>query len=274
MSARCFKDNCGLSWDETLDELGGPAYEGTVRRDASLRCDLTTGIGVDLVEDASTLVTSVQGTPLLVQLPVAEVEHHYENADNASGDPQVNNQVQDAVTSSGTFQNSPYPHSWTNDTGRAAIVLVSGTFNLEYAILGPASAENTADLIRVGGVNFPGLAGDTNPLSVVPYNAQWHARLRFGINDGATPSTSVQVKFPTSGMISTFLGAGVYQKQAIRVPFADTFRVEAGEVLSIRGDIAHAGPDQTVNVVARGSGALAGLGFGLRDLKFAIMPTR
>lgn len=274
MSARCFVDTCGITWEEVVVEGIGPAYQASIKHDASLVCDAE-GLGVDIFEDATNLVVSAQGTPLLVQLPVGEVDRVYEKLDDRVAGTQVNSQVQDDVTSSGTFQNSPYPHSWVNDTGRPAIVVVSGTFNLDYAILGPGSNEDTANIIRLGGVAFPAVAGaaDAGRL-VVPFNAHWHTRLRYGIDDGTTPSFGVQDKFATSGMISTFIGDNVYQFQSERRQFVDLFRVEIGETLTVRGDIAHAGDDQTINVIARGSGPLADLGFGLRDLKFGIIPTR
>ena len=137
-------------------------------------------------------------------------------------------------------------------------MIVQGSFNLDYAILGPASAVNSADLIRAGAVNFPDAGDGVQP--VVPFNAMWATRLLASTSPTVNPTAAVMSnRFATSGMNVTFEAAG-FQLQVERRTFVWATSLAAGATLYIRGDCGHQGSDQTLNVVARGSGALAGLG--------------
>lgn len=290
MTAPCFKDTCSLKWTTAVDVDLGPQYIGAVDIDGDATPSATPTIacgdnGLEVIvspTDDNLLVKTSNG--LFAALPAGLVVPFYENPgnvpENLPAQPATAYQradVQDDVTTP-VFQNSPILHSWNNSTGRSVLVLVTGNFDLKYAILGPGSPENTDDILRVGGVLFPGIGTDPDKI-VVPFNAHWQARLKYGIDttfpftDSLTPSTAETQNFETSGMMSTFQGPNKYQFQTARRPFNRVFRLEDQERLTVRGAIAHEGSDQTINVVARGTAELAGVGFGLRDLQFAIFPT-
>lgn len=274
MTARCHNDTCTVEWSEVVTG-SGPAYAADVQLDSSrsLECVEGDGIGVKLLNEvAAAVLEERECANILRRNASGELHAVIPQAVIQDVTTDDNSEVDTSVELASSVK-SP-THSYTNTTGCEALVLVQGSFNLDYAILGPGSTYNDADIIRAGAVEFADVAGggSDGAQDVVPFNAQWGMRLLANINDVTPLTARVTARVATSGMCATFEGANVYQLQVYRAHFAWATAVDAGDTLYFRGDCFHQGSNQTLNVVAHGSGDLEGLGFGLQTVQVIAFP--
>lgn len=256
MTARCHNDSCSIAWDE-VNTLSGPAFEARVVLDADggLVCTDDQGVGV-LIDPVAGNALSVSATGLKVLFPAAVVE-------TLSGNP-ANKGVAPSADSGSTQSSDTY--SWTNATGRDAIVLVSGELNFRYGVLEDAhsyayAAGNGQRVAAVGGA--------------VPFNAQ--VAMRFLADVGAAPTTSRKaVRVGIGGMaVTPTAGADRALVKTERVPFMSFIRVANGATLNMKSDAFFEGPDQTVNIGAApgvGGADLVGSGHELWNLQVVAVP--
>ncbi len=273
MTARCHEDSCSIEWSE-VTTLSGPAYSAAAilnPDDPSLECVEDAGLQVMLNASVENIITRTS-TGLLANLPNAVVT-------TLSGNP-ANNGVSPSADD-GSAQDSD-TYSWTNSTGRDALVLVSGEFNFLYGILGPTHAYSysAGNGVRAGRIDASaydatgaGAAGDdTAGAQLVPFNAQLAMRLLANVN--AAPTTSRKAcRVGIGGMINVSNPAGAEQKIE-RVPFFWMVRVPDGDTLNMKSEAFYEGPSQTVNVAAApgiGTG-MADTGHELWNLQVAAIP--
>lgn len=285
MSARCFSDTCSIETSE-LSSPPSVAIDVKFSSQKTIEC-ANGGLQVNLLDedvygvDASRLCANIlrhdSSGRMHAVIPLA---HIFEFSD--SNGSHNNKQVSGSAATGGSEVVSQ-THSWTNNTGCTVLIAIAGTFNLDYAVLGPNDHSFQAsgdDIVRVGALNYPDVdpAGGDGALDVVPFNAQWATRLLVDINN-ANPNTAVVVnRFSTSGMVSTFKGDYDHQYKAERRGFSYTMSLDDGDIVYFRGDIGHQGVDQTLNVVANNIASLLadlpgdGLGFRLDFGRLTVVP--
>lgn len=265
MTARCHEDSCSIVWSEvTTGE--GLKYQADVNFDADggLVCVEGQGVGV-LISPAAGNIVSVSAAGLFANLPEAVVTTLSGNPDNNGVGPGAD---------SGSPQDSD-TYSWTNSTGRDALVLVTGEFNFDYGILGPDhaysyAAGNGQKAGRIADAAYEAGEDPTNSLS--PFNAMVAMRLLADV--GAAPTTSRKAcRVGIGGMIHVSDPEGAEQKNE-RIPFLWMHRVANGGVLNMKSQAWYEGPSQTVNVVATSAAGtgLAGTGHELWNLQVAAVP--
>lgn len=258
MTARCHNDTCTIEWSE-VSNLSGPAFQADVQFDPTeLACGVD-GLELLLSGAAGQILTKTAGG-LLASLPAAVVETLLTGG---SANPD-NNGVAPSADSASTQAGDPY--TWTNSTGRDAIVLISGEWNFRYGVLEDAhsyayAAGNGQRVAAVGGA--------------VPFNAQ--IAMRFLADVGAPATTSRKsTRIGIGGMaVPPTAGADRALVKTERIPFFCMMRVAAGAVLNMQSDAFFEGPDQTVNVAAApgvGGADLVGSGHNLWNLQVAAVP--
>lgn len=256
MTARCHNDSCTIAWSE-VNTLSGPAFQADVRLNPlSLACDAEDGIGVVISAIAGNAL-SQQADGLAVLFPEAVVE-------TLSGNP-ANKGVAPSADSGSTQSSDTY--SWTNATGRDAIVLVSGELNFRYGVLEDA---HTYSYAAGNGQRVAALTS-----GAVPFNAQ--IAMRFLADVGAAPTTSRKsVRVGIGGVcVPPSAGADRALVKTERVPFMSYIRVDNGATLNMKSDAFFEGPDQTVNVAAApgvGGADLVGSGHELWNLQVVAVP--
>jgi len=265
MPARCHQDSCTVKWSE-VNTGSGPAYQADVDlNEASIVCG---GAGLEVVisPNAGNIISN-PGNGLFASLPAAVVTQLSGNPDNKGVGPGADDA---APQSSDTY-------SWTNTTGRDALLLVSGEFNFDYGILGPEHSYSFASGTGQKAGRFASAAFDplgvgdpANPIS--PFNAQLAMRLLADI--GAPPTTSRKAcRVDIGGAIHVSVTTSA-ERKVTRVPFFWMVRVPAGQTLNMKSQAFYQGPSQTVNVVATPSAGtgLGGTGHELWNLQVAAVP--
>ncbi len=263
MTARCHNDTCSIEWNQVNSP--SPAYEASVIVDdlSAIECVEGEGLDVKLAAAACNDILSQDGSGALqALLPSAQIVPFSDAARTSVA----------ATDSTDTDDYAVTPlHAWENDTGCEALVIVRGQYRLQYAILGTGSAVTSpGNVIRTGALTTDGTGvGDATVL--VPFNAQWHAALLYGVDASPTNAAAVN-NFATSGIMATFEGSDEYQYQVERRGFTHAIEVPAGSTLNIASRWAQQGTDQNVNVIAYGSGVYADLGAYLADADFVVIP--
>lgn len=269
MPARCHQDSCTVKWSE-VSTGSGPAYQADVDLNpAWMVCEDEQGIRPLISPNAGNIISN-PGNGLLATLPAAVVTQLSGNPDNKGVGPGADG---DAPQSSDTY-------SWTNTTGRDALVLVSGEFNYEYGIVGHLHTRSygsgtgqRAGLFADAAFNPAGAGAPTN--DVLPYNQQLAMRLLADINAPATTSRKA-CRVDIGGVIHVSDPDGAEQK-ITRVPFFWMVRVAAGATLNMKSQAFYEGPSQTINVFANhvagtdGNG-LVGTGHELWNLQVSAVP--
>lgn len=252
MPARCHEDSCTVKWSE-VNTLSGPAYQADVDLNpAWMVCEDPAGIRPILSPNAGNIIGN-PGNGLFASLPGASLVALSANPDPLGVAP---------LADDGSPQSSDN-YVWTNTSGRPALAIVSGTFHLRYAILGPLEAYSYAS---GAGSREPDIAGLT------PYNANAAFRVDFGVNGPAvSDGNSVAARADIGGLLNTPATANDWQLKTTRIPFSRSVRVPVGGVLNIRGRAWWEGPDQTINLIAADSlvTGLATTGFELWNLQLA-----
>lgn len=264
MTARCHNDSCTVKWSE-VNTLSGPAYQADVPLDpAHLACSEEDGLQVLISPNAGNIISN-PGNGLFANLPACIVETLSGNPDNKGVAPSADD----------TSPQSSDTYSWTNSTGRDALLLVSGEFNFEYGILGPLHAYSYAsgNGQRAGRWDASAfVGGEDPPNAIVPYNAQVAMRLLADVN--APPTTSRKaMRAPVSGVIHVS-DSDSAERQVLRTPFFWMVRVADGDTLNMKSQAFYQGPSQTINVAAApgmGTG-LAGTGHELWNLQVSAVP--
>jgi hypothetical protein len=262
MPARCHNDTCSIVWSEV--NIPTPAYQADVVTDAAtatptIQC---AGDGLEVMRSATSgnLIQSLAdglfaAVPDAIVVPFSDPARTSIGADKSTSD---NDYAETAI------------HSWTNTTGASRLVLVRGQYRIEAAVLGEGSpVTSPGNLIRVG--NFSTSADTFAAALVTPFNAMVYSALMADID--APPTTPVDAtNMLLSGNMVTFDGAQEYQFIAERQAFLYAVEVGAGQTLNVRSRWAYQGNDQTVNVIAYGSGPYAGLGAFLANCDFIALP--
>lgn len=264
MPARCHNDSCTVKWSE-VNTLSGPAYQADVPLDPSdLECDATDGLRVKISPNGGNIISN-PGNGLFANLPECIVTTLSGNPDNKGVAP----------SSDETSPQDSDTYSWTNTTGRDALVLVSGEFNFDYGILGPThaytySAGNGQKAGRFANAAFEAGEAPTNRVS--PFNAQLAMRLLADVNAPATTSRKA-TRVDIGGAIHVSV-ANSAERKVTRVPFFWMVRVAAGATLNMKSQAFYQGPSQTLNVAAApGMGVgLAGTGHELWNLQVSAVP--
>lgn len=273
MSARCHNDSCTVKWSEVSPGVG-LLYQADVDLDSAapgvdstptLRCG-DNGIEVMLSDNPGQILESVEDG-LFASLPAAIVETLSGNPDNKPVGPGAD---------SGSTQSSD-TYTWTNTTGRDALVLVSGEFNFDYGIAGPthafsyaAGTGERAGSFASGAYNGAGAGAPANALS--PFNAMVAMRLLGNV--GAPPTTARKATRVDIGGLINVSNPASCERKTTRVPFFWMVRVASGATLNMKSDAFFEGPSQTVNVLATPSAGtgLAGTGHELWNLQVSAVP--
>ncbi len=259
MTARCHNDTCSIEWNEVNSP--SPTYEANVLTDAASATP-TIDCGDDGLEvklsTAAGQILSVDAVGLFANLPEAVV-------DTISGNPD-NNGVAPSADSASPQDSDDY--SWTNATGRDALVLVSGEFNFRYGILEDA---HTYSYGAGNGQRVAAVAGS------VPYNAMVAMRFLAKIGSVPTGADSLKATRVDIGGLAVTPTAGTDRAlvKTSRIPFFAMIRVAAGEVLHMKSQAFFEGPDQTVNLGAApgvGGADLTGSGHELWNLQVSAVP--
>lgn len=277
MPARCHEDSCSVAWSE-VTTLSGPAYQADVVTDGdgitngktdghpTIQCDGEDETGLEVIlknDPTNILMSTAQG--LFATLPECVVFTLSGNPTNKGVAPSADD---------GSPQSSD-EYDWTNNTGRDALVLVSGEFNFDYGILGPthAYAYAAGNGERAGRFDDSAyVAGEEPPNRIVPFNAQLGMRLLADID--AAPTTSRKACRVGIGGLIHVSDSDSAELKVERVPFFWMVRVANGEQLRMKSQAFFQGPSQTINVAAApGVGAgLAGTGHELWNLQVSAIP--
>lgn len=266
MPARCHNDSCSIAWSE-VNTLSGPAYQADVLTDGdaitngkvagqpTIQCG-DDGLEV-IINQVSTNILRSTANGLLATLPVSNVITLSGNPDNKNVGPGAD---------AGSPQSSD-TYDWTNNTGRDALVLVSGELNFDYGVVGyqhtrsygAGTGQRAGRFDQTTGFE----AGEAPTNAVTPFNAMVAMRVLAKI--GGVPGTLDSVKSVRVGIggvmhVSDSDGA---ERKIERIPFMFMIRVPDGDQLFIRSEAFFQGPSQTMNVFA--SEAAGTDGNGLTD---------
>lgn len=274
MAARCFVDNCHLLWNEVVDEFGGPAYEGSLRidGDSSLYCSEPEG-GLNVKvrafnQDGNILQRAVDGT-LFAALGLAE--HVAHGSTNFAAVP--------SSADSGAPAAATLDLIYDNDSGQEQLVILRGQFQLHYDVLRESSGvAESGDLMRAGDILTQDPAGFVPARNLIPFNAQWIARLRRGLNGGAV-NPVIADHFSTSGVAPDNVTENTYKSEWRNFVWIE--EVSNGGSIQFQGDVFHDGPDQTLNIATSPAQQLdennanaPARGFRLANLDLYALPIR
>lgn len=236
MPARCFIDNCHLFWTEEVDEFNGPAYEGHLNIDgnSSLYCNEGEGgLNVkvaDLNDDGNLLTKEADGT---LRAALGLAEHVAQGSSTFASVP--------SDAASGTPAAGTLDLTYDNNSGQEQLVIFRGQFHLHYDVLREGSpVAETASLSRSGNISTQAPSKE-----LIPFNAQWVARLRRGLNGGSVDPV-VADHFSTSGVVIDSIGENRYKSEWRGFTWYDV--VSNGGSIQFQCDIFHDGTDQTLNI--------------------------
>jgi len=277
--AGCFEDSCSVKFGEVTTTTGRK-YQATLdlADNGSIVCDEdsnTLGVGdglfVDLLNDVP-IDTTRQCANTLRRTSAGELYS-------------VLPQVVQTTLASGSFQNvpagadasspAPAPQSFQyfNDTDCEVMIVITGQFNLGYEVLTRTNATPAigGSLQRITNITTnANLAPSVLTANLIPFNAQWIARLRRQVT-GASPvalGSVIADHFSTSGV-----AVDPTPNNVIKSEWRDFTWIQqlgANSTIIFTADVFHDGPDQTVNVAT--SGGDVNTGFRLHNCDMFALP--
>lgn len=240
MPARCFKDNCHITWSEVIGDFG-PAYEAVLNIDAdsTLFCDAPTGglnVKVAPLDVNGNMVQRLPNGDLFAALNLG-----VHVAQGSTLFAAIPNGADSAAPADGTLD-----LTYSNTSGQEQLVIFRGQLQMHYDVLREGSpVAESADLKRAGDIATSDPAGAVPSRNLTPFNAQWIARLRRGIN-GGTVVPVIAEHFSTSGLVMDVVTENTYKSEWRNVVWIE--EVSNGGSIRFQGDIFHDGTEQTLNI--------------------------
>ncbi len=125
-------------------------------------------------------------------------------------------------------------------------MIFRGQFQLHYDVLSQGSAvAESADLMRAGNILTSDPVGAIPARNLIPFNAQWVARLKRGLNGGAIAAV-IADHFPTSGLAPDNVTENTYKSEWRNFVWIEP--VSNGGSIRFQGDVFHDGPQQNLNI--------------------------
>jgi len=240
MAARCFHDNCQISWDEVVGDFG-PEYEATLNIDAdsSLFCDEPSGglnVKVAPLTVNGNMLQRLPNGDLFAALPLA-----VHVAQGSTLFAAIPSGADSAAPADGTLD-----LTYNNTSGLEQLVIFRGQFQMHYDVLRESSpVPESGDLMRAGNISTNDPVGFVPSRNLIPFNAQWIMRLRRGLNGG--PDVPVIADhFSSSGLAPDNVTENTYKSEWRNVVWIE--EVSNGGSIQFKGDIFHDGPAQTLNI--------------------------
>lgn len=271
--APCHKDTCSVHWSTVEAPGQGRSYVADVNLLGSGTGNVAAnsidcagdplnpdpnayGLGVRISPAANNLLGMDSGGLLVAGLPDPVIQ---------TWDLTLNRSVPAATDNENPLLswgpgNVNAPYYWVNNTGRDALVILTGFFNYQFAVLGTdstylytAGTGRRSSTMSASGAAVPGTVPSTEANLITPYNANVRYRLLLnqapGVNPPVTSGNAVlSENFDCGGTM--FVTNTTYEKKQDRRQLAYTVIVPAGNHLGFRGEMFYEGPGQTLNVIA------------------------